>query len=177
MNCSPPGSSIHGILQARTLEWIAMPSSRASSWPKDQSQVSPASCIGRWVCLFVCFLPLVASGKTKKRKGQTANKGSRETEQEEQTNKITFFCIANSESNKIPDVTQMVAEYTCWKGETKLLQSLLTNQIQRKLRGPFLLGMLQASVPIPTRLWLSRWLFLLSGLFCFSKPGVRRPGF
>ena len=28
MDCSPPGSSVHGILQARTLEWVAMPSSR-----------------------------------------------------------------------------------------------------------------------------------------------------
>jgi len=31
MDCSPPGSSVHGILQARTLEWVAMPSSRGSS--------------------------------------------------------------------------------------------------------------------------------------------------
>ena len=34
MDCSLPGSSVHGILQARMLEWIAMPSSRASSKPK-----------------------------------------------------------------------------------------------------------------------------------------------
>ena len=39
-NCSPPGSSVHGILQARILEWVAIPSSRGSSWPKDQTQVS-----------------------------------------------------------------------------------------------------------------------------------------
>ena len=31
MDCSPPGSSVHGILQARILEWVAMPSSRGSS--------------------------------------------------------------------------------------------------------------------------------------------------
>ena len=31
VNCSPPGSTVHGILQARTLEWAAMPSSRGSS--------------------------------------------------------------------------------------------------------------------------------------------------
>ena len=35
MDCSPPGSSVHGILQARTLEWVAMPSSRGSSQPRD----------------------------------------------------------------------------------------------------------------------------------------------
>ena len=40
MDCSPPGSSIHGILQARILEWVAMPSSRGSSWPRDQTHIS-----------------------------------------------------------------------------------------------------------------------------------------
>ena len=35
-----PGSSVHGILQARILEWIAIPFSRGSSWPRDQTQVS-----------------------------------------------------------------------------------------------------------------------------------------
>ena len=40
MDCSPPGSSVHGILQARILEWVAMPSSRRSSQPRDLTQVS-----------------------------------------------------------------------------------------------------------------------------------------
>ena len=40
MDCSLPGSSVHGILQARTLEWVAIPSSRGSSQPRDQTQVS-----------------------------------------------------------------------------------------------------------------------------------------
>ena len=35
MDCSPPGSSVHGILQARTLQWVAMPSSQGSSRPMD----------------------------------------------------------------------------------------------------------------------------------------------
>ena len=34
MGCSPPGSSVHGILQASILEWVAMPSSGGSSWPR-----------------------------------------------------------------------------------------------------------------------------------------------
>ena len=34
MDCSLPGSSVHGILQARILEWVAIPFSRASSWPR-----------------------------------------------------------------------------------------------------------------------------------------------
>ena len=46
---SPPGSAIPGILQARILEWVAMPSSRGSSLPRDQTHVSYVSCIGRWV--------------------------------------------------------------------------------------------------------------------------------
>ena len=40
MDCNLPGSPVHGILQARILEWVAMPSSRGSSWPRDQTQVS-----------------------------------------------------------------------------------------------------------------------------------------
>ena len=40
MDCSPPGSSVQGILQARMLEWVAMPSSRGSSQPRDQIHVS-----------------------------------------------------------------------------------------------------------------------------------------
>ena len=39
MNHSPPGSSVHGILQARILEWVAIPFSRGSSWPRDQTKV------------------------------------------------------------------------------------------------------------------------------------------
>ena len=45
-DCSPPGSSVRGLLQARTLEWVAMPSSRGSSWPRDWTRVS---FIGRWI--------------------------------------------------------------------------------------------------------------------------------
>ena len=40
VDCSPPGSSVHEILQARILEWVAMPFSRGSSQPRDQTQVS-----------------------------------------------------------------------------------------------------------------------------------------
>ena len=43
-DCSPPGSSVHGMLQARILEWVAMPSSRGASRPRDKlmSLMSPA---------------------------------------------------------------------------------------------------------------------------------------
>ena len=57
MDCSSPGSSVHGILQARTLEWVAMPSSRRSSQPRDRVCISYIACIGRQV--------LVPPGKPK----------------------------------------------------------------------------------------------------------------
>ena len=40
MDCWPPGCTVHGILQARIVEWIAIPFSRGSSWPRDQTWVS-----------------------------------------------------------------------------------------------------------------------------------------
>ena len=40
MDCNLPGSSAHGILQARILEWVAMPFSRGSSQPRNPAQVS-----------------------------------------------------------------------------------------------------------------------------------------
>ena len=48
MDCSPPGSSVHGISQARILEWVAVPSSRGSSHPgiKLMSLMPPASAGG-----------------------------------------------------------------------------------------------------------------------------------
>ena len=48
-DCSPLSSSAHGILQAKILEWVAMPSSRGSSQPRDWTRVSYISCISRQV--------------------------------------------------------------------------------------------------------------------------------
>ena len=47
MGCSPPGYSVHGMLQARILEWVAVPSSRESSRPRDQACVFSVPFIGR----------------------------------------------------------------------------------------------------------------------------------
>jgi len=57
MHCNPPGSSVHGILQARVLEWVVMLSSRGSFQPRDQTQVS---CLLHWQA---GSLPLGPSGK------------------------------------------------------------------------------------------------------------------
>ena len=49
MDCRLLGSSAHEILQARILEWVAMPSSKGSSQPRDRTHVSYISCICGWV--------------------------------------------------------------------------------------------------------------------------------
>ena len=56
--CSPPGSSANGILQARILEWVAMPSFRGSSQPRDRTHVSCVS--PHWQA---GSLPLVPPGR------------------------------------------------------------------------------------------------------------------
>ena len=49
MGCSPPGSSVHGNFQVRILEWVAISSSRRSSWPRDRTYISWVSYIGRQI--------------------------------------------------------------------------------------------------------------------------------
>ena len=56
--CNPSGSSVHGILQARILEWVAMPSSKGSSPPRDQP--SSLFCVRHWQA---GSLPLASPGK------------------------------------------------------------------------------------------------------------------
>ena len=48
MDCSPPGSSVHGIFQARILEWVASSFSRASSQPKDKTWISLSPALASW---------------------------------------------------------------------------------------------------------------------------------
>ena len=63
MDCSPPGSSIHGILQARILEWVAFPFSRGSSQPRNQTGVS---CIaGRFFTVWATRLKAQLSHRAK----------------------------------------------------------------------------------------------------------------
>ena len=53
MDCSLLGSAVHGIFQARTVEWVANSSSRGSLWPRDQTRVSCVSYISRQI-LYHC---------------------------------------------------------------------------------------------------------------------------
>jgi len=54
MDCSPPGSSVHGILQARILEWVAIPFSRGSSQLRDWTWVSHT--VGRFFSIWATRL-------------------------------------------------------------------------------------------------------------------------
>ena len=71
MDCSPPGSSVHGISQARMLEWVAISFSRRSSWPRDWTSIScntgrffttepPGWCFSGWlnpaIFLGICLI-------------------------------------------------------------------------------------------------------------------------
>jgi len=49
LDCRPPGSSVHGVFQARILQWVAISSSRGSSWPRNRTHISCVSCSSRWV--------------------------------------------------------------------------------------------------------------------------------
>ena len=52
MVCSPPGSSVHGILQAKLLEWVAIPFSKGSSRLRDWNCFSCVSSLGRWILYY-----------------------------------------------------------------------------------------------------------------------------
>ena len=61
VGCSPPGSSVHGILQASIVEWVAISFSRGSSRPRDQTQVSRIAgrCFILWATREACVqIPL-----------------------------------------------------------------------------------------------------------------------
>ena len=52
VDCSPPGSSVHGLSQAKILKWVAISFSRGSSRPRDQTHISCISFIGRWIFFY-----------------------------------------------------------------------------------------------------------------------------
>ena len=74
MDCGPSGSSVHRISQSGILEWVAISSSRGSSWPRDLTRISWISCIGRCIlyhcttweahilCVCVCVCVCVCMG-------------------------------------------------------------------------------------------------------------------
>ena len=69
MDYSLPGSSVHGILQVRILEWVTMPSSRGFFWPRDLIHVSYVSCIGKYVLYHQHHLGSSQRNTTQEKKG------------------------------------------------------------------------------------------------------------
>ena len=57
LDCSPLGSSVHGILQARIVEWVAIPFLRGSSWPKDWIHISHKA--DRFFTVWATMKPIV----------------------------------------------------------------------------------------------------------------------
>ena len=77
MDSSPPGSSVHGILQVRTLEWVAMPTSGGCCQPRDRTHVSCGSCIaGGFFTLSHWGSPIIGAHKPKQQQSNqiTQNK-------------------------------------------------------------------------------------------------------
>ena len=68
VDCSPPGSSVHGDSPGKNTEWVAMPFSRGSSWPRDRTRVS---CIG--------FFTSWATRETLKKRASGVKNWARET--------------------------------------------------------------------------------------------------
>ena len=69
MDYNPPGSSVHGILQARLLEWIAVPSFRGSSQPRDPAlDTSPALAGGFFTTRAIWEAPIIRTYCKKKKK-------------------------------------------------------------------------------------------------------------
>ena len=112
MDCSPPSSSVQGILQARTLEWVAVPSSRGSSWHriKPRPLMSPASAGGffttsaTWEAATVrdphgVLLPRVSSFLCTQEKG------------------FEFFCVSSPDISVL-DVTTLIL----WNGKKSTCQ-------------------------------------------------------
>ena len=75
MGVSPQGSSVHGILQTRILEWVAMPSSRGSSQPRDRTCIYCVSCIagGFFFTIEPLRKPLCGTEQPKKKRKEKLN--------------------------------------------------------------------------------------------------------
>ena len=69
MDSSPQGFSVHGISQARILEWVATSFSKRSSWPRDWTRIS---CIGRWILYCWATREVINSPNTYKARVQTS---------------------------------------------------------------------------------------------------------
>ena len=107
MNCSPPGSSVHGILQARILEWVAISFSRGSSRPRNQAQVSCTT--GRFFTKWATrvILPLLSY--------------------QQKTHRINFPGISGTSPPQIPPVKQCLPD--CYPQDLEAFQERATHDL------------------------------------------------
>ena len=107
MDCSPPSSSVHEILLARILEWLAISSSKGSSQPRDWTHISCVSYIGRQILYpwatwevtklqFFCFWIYCSIMKNKTFLWQT-NRCHQASTQRNTT--FGFFCFSSQEKH------------------------------------------------------------------------------
>ena len=90
---SPPGSYVHGILQARVLEWVAISSSGRSSQPRDQIHISYVSCIGKRILSHQHHVGVVPA--TEKRKGTASDVHKFRPKVRENTTPCDLFFVLN----------------------------------------------------------------------------------
>ena len=106
MDYSRPGSSVHGMLQARILEWLAIPFSRGSSWPRDWA---PGACIaGRFYTVWATE-KLERRGARKRRRVAMATQVEFELDLEG----LGGFCQMEKSKRKIP-VTEVGRGIRIW---------------------------------------------------------------
>ena len=122
MDCSLPGSSVHGISQARILEWVAMPSSKWSSWPRDQTRVS---------CTAGRFLTIWATSETPKKvwwflkssQWRRSFKGKQKSQKPKEM--IQRFAYANiKKKNSAWQIPPWAKSQNKWQTENKYLQHI-----------------------------------------------------
>jgi len=141
INRRPSGSSVHGILQARILEWVALSYSRGSSRPRDGMRVSRVSCTGRW--FFTTAPPEKLLGsfngpgpggpESTIRKWKREPEGRREREREREREK------ERKKERKKDTGTQALMEQRCFND--------LSVSIYRLLYKKFLLRMIKIRKP------------------------------
>ena len=104
MDCSPPGSSVHGILQARIMEWVAMPSSRGSSQLRDQTHVFYVSCTGRQAGSLP-LAPRKSETKTKRNPSIRENGGEQCWDVKIRSNLLFIYILHQALSPTLPPLT------------------------------------------------------------------------
>ena len=111
MDCSLPSSSVHGILQARILEWAAIPLSRGSSWPRDRTQIS---------CIAGSFSTIWATRKPKKTSyflmflGDNLISQSVEEVGEDASTTLTSGCSGLSKKRRQENNSEITEETKFW---------------------------------------------------------------